>query len=126
MLIGDFTETPLINHLWNLIPNVESLMIVDKDGDIIHQKMSTKFQGKYDIDRQKYIAKKASVRFSIDDFDKELGGLAITINLFKKDTFMLVRALNQTNLLILMMPIHYDISKTIKAMEGITEWPINL
>jgi len=126
MLLGDYTREPVVNCLWNRIPNLESIMIVDRDGDIIHQKISAKFREKYDTDRLKYIARKVSVRFAIDDFDKELGGLAMTINLFRKDTFMLVRLLNQTHLLVLMMPIHYDITKTIQAMEKITEWPVPL
>jgi len=126
MLMGDYTEKPLVNYLWNYIPNVESIMIINRDGDIIHQKMSMKFKEEYDLDRLKYIARKVSVRFKIDNFDKELGGLAMTINLFKKNTFMLVRSLNQMHLLVLMMPIHYDITKTLKIMEGITEWPVTL
>lgn len=126
MLMGESTERPLVNYLWKHIPNVESLMIVNRDGDIIHQKMTTKFKEEHDVDRLKYIARKVSVRYKIDDFDKELGGLAMTINLFKKDTFMLVRSLNPIHLLILMMPIHYDITKTLQVMDGITEWPVTL
>jgi len=126
MLLGDYTETPLVNYLWKHIPNIQSIMIVDRDGDIIHQKQSMKFREEHDLNRLKYIARKVSVRFKLDDFDKELGGLGMTINLFKKNTFMLVRSLNQTHLLILMMPIHYDIEKTVKVMEGITEWPVTL
>jgi len=127
MLLGDYTQKPLlVNYLWNHLPNIKSLMIVDRDGNIIHQKMSMKFKEEYDLDRLKYIAKKVSVRFKIDDFDKELGGLAMTIDLFKNDSLMLVRSLNQMHLLILMMPIHYDLTKTVKTMEGITEWPVTL
>lgn len=126
MLLGNYSEKPLVNYLWRHIPDLESIIIIDKDGEIIHQKMSQKFKEKFDFDRLKHITRKISFRFSINGFDKELGGLAMTINLFKNDMFMLVRSLNQMHLLVLLMPIHYDISKTINVMKGITEWPIDL
>ena len=120
----DKGKEPLVNYLWKNIPNLESIMIINNDGDIIHQKTSAQFEKKHDVGRLKYIARKVSVRFKIVDFDKELGGLAMTINVFKGNTIMLVRSLNPTHLIIMMMPIRSDISATMNVMKDVKEWPI--
>lgn len=120
----DKGKEPLVNYLWKNIPNLESIMIINNDGDIIHQKTSTQFEKKHDVGRLKYIARKVSVRFKIVNFDKELGGLAMTINVFKGNTIMLVRSLNPTHLIIMMMPIRNDISTTMNVMKDVKEWPI--
>lgn len=120
----DKGKEPLVNYLWKNIPNLESIMIINNDGDIIHQKTSAQFEKKHDVGRLKYIARKVSVRFKIVNFDKELGGLAMTINVFKGNTIMLVRSLNPTHLIIMMMPIRSDISATMNVMKDVKEWPI--
>ena len=125
MLLGDYSEKPIVNYLWKQIPEIQVTMIVDRDGDIIHKKISPKYQQEHDTGRLRYIGRKVSVRFGINDFDKELGGLVTTINLFK-ESLLLVRALNQTHFLIILLPIHLDIEKTLKIMEGISEWPVSL
>ncbi len=120
----DKGKEPLVNYLWKNIPNLESIMIINNDGDIIHQKTSAQFEKKHDVGRLKYIARKVSVRFKIVNFDKELGGLAMTINVFKGNTIMLVRSLNPTHLIVMMMPIRNDISATMNVMKDVKEWPI--
>ena len=120
----DKGKEPLVNYLWKNIPNLESIMIINNDGDIIHQKTSAQFEKEQDVGRLKYIARKVSVRFKIADFDKELGGLAMTINVFKGNTIMLVRSLNPTHLIVMMMPIRNDISATMNVMKDVKEWPI--
>ncbi len=120
----DKGKEPLVNYLWKNIPNLESIMIINNDGDILHQKTSAQFEKKHDVGRLKYIARKVSVRFKIVDFDKELGGLAMTINVFKGNTIMLVRSLNPTHLIVMMMPIRNDISATMNVMKDVKEWPI--
>ncbi len=120
----DDGKEPLINYLWKNIPNLGSIMLINNEGDIIHQKTSAQFEKEHDVGRLKYIARKVSVRFKIVDFDKELGGLAMTINVFKGNTIMLVRSLNPTHLIIMMMPIRSDISTTMNVMKDVKEWPI--
>jgi len=120
----DKGKEPLVNYLWKNIPNLGAIMLINNDGDIIHQKTSPKFEKEHDVSRLKYIARKVSVRFKIVDFDKEMGGLAMTINVFKGNTIMLVRSLNPTHLIVMMMPIHSDISTTLNFMKDVKEWPI--
>ena len=120
----DDGKEPLVNYLWKNIPNLGAIMLINNDGDIIHQKTSPKFEKEHDVSRLKYIARKVSVRFKIVDFDKEMGGLAMTINVFKGNTIMLVRSLNPTHLIVMMMPIHNDISTTLNFMKDVKEWPI--
>ena len=120
----DDGKEPLINYLWKNIPNLGSIMLINNEGDIIHQKTSAQFEKEHDVGRLKYIARKVSVRFKIVDFDKELGGLAMTINVFKGNTIMLVRSLNPTHLIVMMMPIRNDISATMNVMKDVKEWPI--
>jgi len=120
----DDGKGPLVNYLWKNIPNLGAIMLINNDGDIIHQKTSAQFEKEQDVGRLKYIARKVSVRFKIADFDKELGGLAMTINVFKGNTVMLVRSLNPTHLIVMMMPIRSDISTTLNFMKDVKKWPI--
>jgi len=120
----DDGKEPLVNYLWKNIPNLGAIMLINNDGDIIHQKTSAQFEKEHDVGRLKYIARKVSVRFKIVDFDKEMGGLAMTINVFKGNTLMLVRSLNPTHLIVMMMPIRNDISTTLNFMKDVKEWPI--
>ena len=74
----------LLDYFWRSITDLESLMIIDRNGNILDSKASSSFEKEFGIKWQKNIAKKISIRFPVADFHKELGSLEITVNLFKK------------------------------------------
>ncbi len=101
-----------LNYLEENISTLGALMIIDNNGEILAHKISPKFEKEYDLSWLRDVAKKVSRRFKIADFHKEMEGLQLTINIFKKYE-MLVRSLNYTFILIMIIPA---------SEEGITYW----
>ena len=97
-----------LNYLEENISTLGALM----NGEILAHKISPKFEKEYDLSWLRDVAKKVSRRFKIADFHKEMEGLQLTINIFKKYE-MLVRSLNYTFILIMIIPA---------SEEGITYW----
>lgn len=90
------------NYLWKNIPDLGALLIIDKQGKIIERRNSELFNKEYNIRWLEKISKKISLRFGIKNFDKEMEGLQLTINMFKNFA-MVVKPLKH-NLLVLIVP----------------------
>lgn len=73
-------------------------MIIDVDRNILGSRVSESFKKEHNIKWQKQIVKKVSLRFPMADFYK-LGGLEITVNLFKKYV-IINRMMNSNKILV--------------------------
>lgn len=91
------------NYLWENIPDLGALLIIDNSGRIIEKRTSSEFIKEYNLPWLKNIAKKVSIRFKIEDFHKEMDGLQLTINVFKEYA-ILVKSLNLNYMLIMIVP----------------------
>ncbi len=91
------------NYLWENIPDLGALLIIDNSGRIIEKRTSSEFIKEYNLPWLKNIAKKVSIRFKIEDFHKEMEGLQLTINVFKEYA-ILVKSLNLNYMLIMIVP----------------------
>ena len=102
----------LTNFLHNSIPDLEATLIIDKDGTLLEYKFSEEFQKNYNMVWVRNIAKKVSVRFKIKNFHKELEGLRMTINIFKRH-ILLVRSLSNTIIIVMILAANTDIRNSL-------------
>ncbi len=105
----------LIEYFWKNTQPLEALLIIDNIGTIIEHKVSTQIKLEYDAEWIKQIANKVSIRFKAVDFSKELGGLAMTINVFE-GRIMLVKGLTPQYTMILLIPYENDLKKTVNTL----------
>ncbi len=105
----------LTNFLHDSIPDLEATLIIDKDGTLLEYKFSEEFQKNYNMVWVRNIAKKVSVRFKIKNFHKELEGLHMTINIFKRH-ILLVRSLSNNIILVMILAANTDIRNSLDVV----------
>jgi hypothetical protein len=101
---NDTWTQALIDLVWSKIPELEASLIINR-GNVIEYKTSKKLKNPSSIKWLKSISKKISDRFSIHDFDEELGGLRMTINVFSGNLVITRPIRNNSYLLTLIMPL---------------------
>lgn len=106
----------LANFLWKSLPYLEALMITNNNGDLLEYRISEKYQ-ESNLPSFEQVARKVSIRFRIVDFDTELGGLAMTINVFKTN-IMLVQPLQSDHILILLIPKGTNVEYTVEVIKN--------
>ena len=94
----------LVDFVWSKIPELEASLIINK-GNVIEYKTSKKLESSNSMKWIKSISKKISDRFGIHDFDKELGGLKMTINVFAGHLLITRPIRKNSYLLTLIMPL---------------------
>lgn len=110
----DWRQT-IINSVWEAIPDLDCLLIINNGGKVLEHKVAEKHKNQEDHELLQRMARKVAIRFKIVDFDEEFGGLAITINILQRNV-MLVRSLTSDYILILLAPSTIDIQKAINAL----------
>ena len=91
------------------------MLVIDNFGKIIEHRISRHVKKEHAIKWIEHIANKVSIRFKIVDFKEELGGLAMTINVFEGNV-MLVKSLNSNYTLVLIIPLENNLVNTIKTL----------
>ena len=79
----DEVQHQLADYLWENIPGLEALLIITREGDVIEHRTVPKYQNAYTIQWFKNFGNLISERFTMKDFHKHLGGLDMTVNIFK-------------------------------------------
>ncbi len=102
----------LTNFLHDTIPDLEATLIIDKDGTLLEYKFSEEFQKNHNMLWVRNLAKKVSIRFKIKNFHKELDGLRMTINIFKRH-ILLVRSLSTNIIIIMILAANTDIRNSL-------------
>ena len=103
MIKHDEVQHQLANFLWENIPGLEALLIITRDGNVIEHKTVPGYEKAYPISWLKSFGNLVSVRFPIQDFHKQLGGLDMTVNIFK-DKAVLVSLLRTNHILAMITP----------------------
>ena len=112
-----------LDYFWRNLTDPQALMIIDMDGNILDSKIAECFKNEYDVMWQKRIAKKISLRFPMADFYTELGGLEITVNLFKKYA-VINRMINFDKILVVITKkIALDIATSLGIISNSENWP---
>jgi hypothetical protein len=99
----DEVQHQLADFLWENIPNMEALLIITRDGNVIEHRTVPQHEKVFTIEWLKNFGNLISVRFPTGDFHKLLGGLDMTINIFK-DRAVLVSPLRTNHILTMIMP----------------------
>ncbi len=99
----DEVQHQLADFLWENMPNMEALMIITRDGNVIEHRTVPQHENVFTIEWLKNFGNLISHRFPLGDFHKQLGGLDMTINIFK-DRAVIVSPLRTNHLLTLIMP----------------------
>lgn len=102
----------LTNFLHDTVPDLEATLIIDKDGTILEYKFSEEFKKNHNMLWVRNIAKKVSIRFKIKNFHKELEGLRMTINIFKRH-ILLVRSLSNNIIIVMILAANTDIRNSL-------------
>ena len=97
------------NLVMTRIPELVSVLLIGKGGKLI-KNINPNSSERFDKTELEFIAKLIDLRYSIVDFDKILGGLRITVNVFR-DYCIFVTALNH-NFTIAIITKNVDIEKT--------------
>jgi len=114
-------ENKLLDTIQKTIPELYSMLVIDKAGDLQSYFVSETCAGECDLSHLKEVAKLVSIRFGIGGFDKIGGGLDLTVNVFGKH-LMLVRPISQDRILAIMIPRtdSNDIMKTVLDIDTST------
>lgn len=104
-----------MNSVWESVPDVECLIIINSIGDVAEYKIAESHKNQADYQVLERMARKVSLRFKIVEFDEEFGGLSTTINILKR-SIMIVKSLTPQYTLIILMPKGSNIDKTLKAI----------
>ena len=99
----DQVQHQLADYLWENIPGLEGLLIINRDGNVIEHRTVPLYKNVYNIDWLKHIGSLISVRFQTGDFRKQLGGLDMTVNIFKEKA-VLVSMLRTKHILTMIIP----------------------
>ena len=105
----------LINSIWESVPEIECVVIINGIGDVAEYKIAESHKNQEDYQVLERIARKVSLRFKLVEFDEEFGGLSTTVNILKR-SIMIVKALTSRYTLILLMPKGNNIDKTLKIL----------
>ena len=99
----DEVQHQLADYLWENIPGLEGLLIISKDGNVIEHRTVPLYDQVYNIEWLKHIGNLISVRFQTGDFRTQLGGLDMTVNIFKEKA-VLVSMLRTGHILTMIIP----------------------
>ena len=99
----DQVQHQLADYLWENIPGLEGLLIISKDGNVIEHRTVPLYDQVYNIEWLKHIGNLISVRFQTGDFRTQLGGLDMTVNIFKEKA-VLVSMLRTGHILTMIIP----------------------
>ncbi len=110
----------LTEYFWKNAQPLDALLIIDNGGNILDHKVSLEIKKTRNADWLKKIANKVSIRFKIVDYTKELGGLAMTINVFH-GKIMLVKVLSQKHTLVLLIPRGNNLTQTINTVSDFVD-----
>lgn len=89
----------------------DAIMIIDQQGKIIEHLETDEFKKEISFDELKYIASLVSLRFRIVEFHKILGGLEMTVNIFK-DRIMMTTSL-EDKISVIFVPRRIRLFETI-------------
>ncbi len=103
ILKHDEIQHQLADFLWENIPGLEALLIITREGNVIEHRTIPQYEKGYTIPWLKNFGHLISERFSIKDFHKQLGGLDMTVNIFK-DKAVLVSLLKTNHILTMIIP----------------------
>jgi len=95
------------------IPELEALFIIDGNGNITDKKMSSEFEKEYSISWLLFFAGVVFTRFPMSGFNKQLGGLKMTVNVFEEKT-VIVKMLKNNHILAVIVP--WKTSSVFNAM----------
>ncbi len=99
----DEVQHQLADYLWENTSGLEALLIITRDGNVIEHRTVLQYQKMYNVEWLKHLANLISVRFQIGDFRSQLGGLDMTVNIFK-DKAVLVSMLRTQHILTMIIP----------------------
>ena len=100
------------------IPEIEAAIVITDNGELLDYDVTKRFLSKNDFNSTKYLTSLVSLRFRISEFAQLFGGLEITINRFK-DKIMVSKSLINNYILILILPINYDLGKLNQILSKI-------
>jgi len=125
--VGSYSnEIDIVGKLTKIIPNIQLLIILDKKGNLLSYLCSEDCTKDHDLTDFRNLAKLVSVRYRIGGFDKLLGGLETTINVFKNKT-MFVRGLQDDNILVVSVPKKYEnLIDTLNAIQTLNYKATNI
>lgn len=89
----------------------DAIMIIDKQGKIIEHAETEEFKKEVSFDELTYIASLVSLRFRIAEFHKILGGLEMTVNIFKDHVMMTTQL--EDKISVVFMPRRIRLFETI-------------
>ena len=81
-------SSKLADFLWSNMPGMDALLIITQNGDVLEYRILPDYEKMYDIDWFKTFAKMISIRFPSGEFHNQLGGLHMTVNIFREKTIM--------------------------------------
>jgi hypothetical protein len=99
----DEVQHQLADFLWENIPGLEALLIITGNGGVIEHRTVPQYEKMYNIEWLKHLGNLVSVRFQTGDFRTQLGGLDMTVNIFKNKA-VLVSMLRTKHILIMITP----------------------
>jgi hypothetical protein len=120
---GDKLDQKFYNMLEILsenIPEVEDLIIINQEEEIVENKISENMEKyEYHVLWLKFFSFTISLRFPIAGFNTQLGGLEMTVNLFKEKAVM-VKMLDKEYMVIVIVPrTPQNISSAITTLSDI-------
>jgi len=95
------------------IPELEALFIIDSNGNVTDKKMSLEFEKGHSISWLLFFAGVVFTRFPMSGFNKQLGGLKMTVNVFEEKT-VIVKMLKSNHILVVVVP--WKTSSVFNAM----------
>jgi len=99
----DEVQHQLADFVWENIPGLEALLIITRDGNVIEHRTVPQYEKIYTVQWLKDFGDLVSSRFTLRDFHKQLGGLDMTVNVFK-DKAVLVSILKTNHILTMITP----------------------
>ena len=99
----DEVQHQLADYLWENVPGLEALLIITGNGNVIEHRTVPQYKKMYNIEWLKHLGNLVSVRFQTGDFRAQLGGLDMTVNIFKNKA-VLVSMLRTKHILIMITP----------------------
>jgi len=119
-------KNKLVDTIERTIPDLYAFMVIDKGGNLLSYLISEQCAGECGLSHLKEIGKLMSIRYDIGGFSKLLGGLDVTINVFKERTVM-VRKIFQDNILAIVMPRNtHNLEDRLNAVLDIIESATNI
>jgi hypothetical protein len=95
------------------------VIILDQEGKIIESKISEDMENDYHLLWLKFFAFIVSLRFPMAGFDTQLGGLEMTVNLFKEKA-VIVKMLDRKHIVTIIVPrTPQSITSAINALSGV-------